>query len=813
MSLWSQTRDGQSTFVVVTGEPGIGKSRLVEEALRQAVAKGARRYAVWCDPRFSHSPFYPVIEFVEQMLAADSDGAPWPAKVMGEDIHYLEALVGCGETNETFAAESPETRRAKTMRALTGLFQSLGDAGPAICVWEDVHAADPSTLELFERLSDAVSVAPILHLAASRPSDALDWSGRPQMTHIEVLPLSDTDTKALAVATAREVVLSPPVLEQIVATTDGVPLFVEEITKMLLESDWLQEKDGQRVFIQDHVSAVIPMTLQDSLMARLDRLPAGRALAQYAATIGREFDDILLGAVVDVRIHKEGIAQLMNAGLIQRIDVTPTRFRFKHALVSDTAYQSLLKSERRVYHAQIADAIERVTPEIAEAQPEIVAHHLTEGGRVERAVPLWQAAGERAMSRSANREALHHLETGLNLLSAMPHTAARESQELGLRMAIGPVLITLKGNAAPEVEMSYERARQLCDGLLDDARAFAATFGLRSYYLTQADLAKSHTLGERLLDIATINDDPDEKLEAHVALSNTFFFYGDFPAVQTHVDAGIALYRESQHANHVQTYGLDPGVICLSRAAQALWHRGFPDRAVEVMGDAISLAERLQHPFTTAYLYDNAAVLYQWRREGNRARSWAESAVALATQYNFPFFRAWGLMQAGHALVELGHIDDGLANMDEGMAVADSIGVLLMQPWFLATRGEACLRTQQLTDGLKYVADAIAVVEHTGAVYAVPALFWLKGELLMLEEGLVNFAEAEQSLLQAKQIAAQHGSRAFELRAAVALCRICESQGKSDEATNWLTEVYGSFTEGFTTKDLQEAEDLLNERS
>ncbi|MGR8949491.1 MAG: ATP-binding protein [Gammaproteobacteria bacterium] len=806
---WTNTELGNSNFLLVTGEPGVGKTRLVDEIERRATALNANAYTLQCDLRFSNSPYYPVIKFLTALI--DVNDSRWGAEVSVDDVPYLQALLGRNVGIDTVVADSPELRRAKTMQALIRWLGSISFGELAICRWEDMHAADPSTVELFARLTKTDLPSPVMHIATARPGTVVDELRLPTVQHVDVSPLDATRVRELASATARDKVLASEVLERISATTDGVPLFVEELTKMLVESNWLREERGRYVFSEETRSLAIPVTLQDSLMARLDNLPAGLKVAQCAATIGREFDAQLLGELVEPHLQDNGISQLLGAGLIEQTGTGSTQYRFKHALVGEAAYQSLLKSERRVYHGHIADALGRVTPAIAKAHPELVAHHWTEAGNADRALPFWQAAGELAARRSANQEALHHLETGLNTLNLLPHTVTRDQYELTLRKAMGPVLIAVKGNAAAEVEMCYERARELCDVLGDNEQAFAATFGLRSYYLARANLAHSHELGKRLLDIGVAGGSADEQLEAHVALSNTYFFHGNFEAVQQHVDAGNRLYRQDMHSEHVRTYGLDPGVICLSRAAQALWHRGFADRAVRRMEEAIALAERLQHPFTSAYLYDNVAVLYQWRREGESARSWAETAVEISNKYNFPFFKAWGLLQAGAALVELDHINEGVAQMEEGMALADSIGVLLMQPWFLATRAEACLKKESLDEGLKFVADGLAIVENTGAVYAAPALNWLQGELLIRSSANQDSKMIDQYFLQSKLIADEHGSVGFALRAVMALCRLWQRHGKFVEARNLLEPIYRSFTEGFETPDLKDAKVLLDE--
>ena len=819
---WAQTCEVIPRSVLLIGEPGIGKSRLVREFVNQLTADGTRYFEITCTDEYSNSALHPVKRFLRKLFDLDElestyeQGAQVRLRlsergVSDENGVYLAALLSTyHQDHAVLALQSPKERRARTMEAVCDCMIDVGRGKPLLYVWEDMHAADPSTKELLHQLIERGEKSCVMNLAVARPDYDPQWNDGSHVQTILLGRLSNAQTVRLVCAIADGKELPPPVMQHIQSKTDGIPLFVEELTKMLIESDWLKLFDGRYELTEELTSVAIPATLYDSLMTRLDRLPEGLVLAQCAATIGRNFSDSLISALVDTRIHKAGIVQLLDAEIIHRTEMAPNaHYRFKHALIRDIAYGSLLKSEQRIFHGKIARLIERIEPDTTLLEPELLAFHYTEALEADIAVPLWKRAGDIAIERSANREAFNHFEQGLLLLNTLANTTARAEQELELRTALGPVLIAAKGNTAAEVEMNYARSRDLCERLGRDDQLFPVIFGLRSYYLAKADLAQSHELGQKLLDISVSTGGRDDELEAHVALANTYFFYGDFVKVQSHVDAGLHIYNEDTHVSHASVYGLDPGVLCLSRSSQSRWHRGYPDQAVDVMQEAYVLAERIDHPFTLAYVFANSAVLYQWRREDLEARRWFESAINIAIEHKFPFFEAWAMMQLGRALIGLGFSEDGEEQMMKSLVLADSIGVLLMQPWLLATQAEAYLLMGRLEDGLKVVADAISIVDHTGATYAQPALYWLKGELHTRKAGRLDEQEAENSFSTAVNIARNHTSRSYELRASTSLAQIWARQGKEKQAAAFVRERFDYFQEGFGTRDLQDATTVL----
>src|SRR5262245_56929964 len=447
--------------------------------------------------------------------------------------------------------------------------------------------------------------------------------------------------------------LPPEVVEQVVAKTDGVPLFVEELTKMVLESGLLQERDERYELRGPLPPLAIPATLHDSLMARLDRLATVKALAQLGATLGREFAYELLQAVSpwDEGTLQQGLQQLVRAEFLYQQGVPPrATYRFKHALIQDAAYQSLLKSTRQQYHQRIAQVLEAHFPETAETQPELLAHHCTEAGLTEQAVRYWQRAGEHARDRSAPLEAIRHCTTGIALLQTLPETPARTQQAVTLHLALGAALQLTKGLAAPEVEQAYTQAYAWCQQVGETPALVPVLLGLWRFNLNRAQLPTARELGDTLLRLAQRADDPALAVLAHFALGVTWFRLGALPAARQHLEAGIARYTPDQHRTPVFRMGQDPGVACRAYAALTLWVLGYPAQALARVHEALTLAHELAHPYSLAWARVHAAYVYQCRRDVPAVHEQAAAAVALATAQGFPVWAAQGTMMRGWAL-------------------------------------------------------------------------------------------------------------------------------------------------------------------
>jgi predicted ATPase len=592
-----------------------------------------------------------------------------------------------------------------------------------------------------------------------------------------------------------------------------VPLYVEELTKMLLASPLLREETGQYVLTGQLGTVAIPDTLQDALMARLDQLSAAKEVAQLGAVLGREFTYDLVKGIAPQNEYtlQAGLSQLVAAELLYQRGRPPrARYVFKHALIQDAAYASLLKSTRQQVHQRTAQVLEEQFPEIVATQPELLAHHLTEAGHPAQAVGYWQRAGERAVGRSAHLEAISHLTTGLAVLPTLPETAERIQQELLMQTTLGPALMITRGFAAPEVEHAYTRARTLCQRVGETPQLFSVLRGLWQFYNGRGAYQTARELGEQCLQLAQQGHDTAHLLEAHHTLWTTLLLLGELPLAHTHLEQGLALYDPQQHRALAVLHGHDPGVCCRSVAAVALWLLGYPDQALRQQHAAHTLAQEVAHPPSLAFTRMLGAIAHQLRREAPVAHEQAEALIALSTEQGFALFLAiGGILRAG-TRTALRQRGEQIGQIRQDLAAVRETGSALWEPYFLALLAEVYAQEGQVEAGLATVAEALAAAQATGERWGEAELYRLRGSLLLRQTGTPQ-AEVETWLQRALDVARRQEAKSLELRAAVSLSRLWHQQGKRTEAHDLLAEVYAWFTEGFDTADLQEAKALLEE--
>jgi TOMM system kinase/cyclase fusion protein len=825
---WAQVKDGLGQVVLLSGEAGIGKSRLVQ-VLKEHVAAEPQTWLTpcQCSPYYQNTALYPMIDLLERValrFEREESSQQKLSKLEGFLVQYGLPLA---EAVPLFASvlslpltadyapltESPEQQKQKTLQAFLTILLRIAAQQPVLFVMEDLHWVDPSTLELLSLLVDQGPTARILALWTFRPDFSPPWTGRAHLTQVTLNRLPRRQAVEMTSQVVHGKALPPEVVEQVVAKTDGVPLFVEELTKMVLESGLLQEREDRYELRGPLPPLAIPATLHDSLMARLDRLATVKALAQLGATLGREFSYELLRAVSpwDESTLQRGLQQLVEAEFLYQQGLPPqATYLFKHALIQEAAYQSLLRSTRQWHHQHIAQVLEAQFPELCETQPELLAHHYTEAGPGGQAIPYWQRAGERAIERSAHVEAISHLTKGLDVLKTLPDTPERTQHELALHTAMGVPLRAIKGFGAPEVGQVYARARELCQQVEETPQLVPVLRGLWEFYELQGALQTARELGEQLLTLGQRVHEVESLLVAHNVLGDTLVWLGEFAGARAHLEQGMALYNLQQHRSHAFLYGYDSGVHCLSFGAWALWYLGYPDQALRRIHAALTLAQELSHPFSLAFALAFAAWLHQLRREGQAVQEPAAAVIALSTDQGFLFWVAWGTILQGWALAEQGQSAEGMAQMCQGIAAWRATGAELQRPYYLALLAEAYGKAGQADEGLRVLAEALTAVHTTGERQHEAELYRLKGELL-LQQDVPDEQEAESCFRQAVDVARQQQAKSFELRAAMSLSRLWQPQGKSAEARQLLEPIYGWFTEGFDTADLQEAKALLEE--
>ena len=724
------------------------------------------------------------------------------------------ALLSVPLPEERYAAVrlTPQQQKQQTYDALVAWMLEEAERQPVLVVWEDLHWADPSTLEYLGLLLDQSRTSAILNLLTFRPEFVPPWPSRSHMTPLTLTRLERPQVEALLTHLAGGKALPAEVVAYIVARTDGVPLFVEELTKMLLESDVLHQ-EAERYTLTGPLSAVaIPTTLQDSLMARLDRLPMIREVAQLGAVLGREFAYEMLRALAGVEeaLLQDRLAQLVDTELLYQRGRPPrATYIFKHALVQDAAYASLLKSTRQQYHQQVAQMLEARFPDTVETEPELVAHHYTEAGCSAQAVGYWQQAGQRAMQRSANVEAIAHLRQGIALLTTLPDTPERVQAELTLQTTLGPALMATRGYAAPEVAATYHRARELCQQAGETPELFPVLWGLWLLYLGRAEHETARELGEQCLSLARRLDDPALLLEAHLALGASWFYLGQLSQAHAHLEQGIRIYDPQQHHALAFRYGnVDPGVACLAYAGWTLWLLGYPEQALARANEALTLAQHLEHPYTLARGLYCTTLLHQLRREWQVVYERAATVITVATAQQIALVLAVGPIMRGWALAMQGQGAEGLTQLCQGLDAYRATGAAFQRPHFLSMLAEVHSSMGQPEAGLTALSEALALVETTGERYYEAELHRLQGELL-LQQAAPEVSHAEACFQQALDIARCQQAKSLELRAAMSLSRLWQQQGKRQEARALLAGVYHWFTEGFDTADLQEAKALL----
>jgi predicted ATPase len=587
----------------------------------------------------------------------------------------------------------------------------------------------------------------------------------------------------------------------IIEKAQGNPFFLEELTRAVIEHGDLQKE------------VVVPDTIQGVLSARIDRLPeAHKRLLQTASVLGREFAPRLLQALWEEPAPLEPL--LLD---LKRLEFLYERARgeepvyvFKHALTQEVTYASLLTTRRQVLHAAAGHAMERLYLDWLVERSEELARHYTEAGLIEKAVPYWRQAGQRASERSAHVEAIAHLRQGLQLLQTVPETSDRVQQEVAMHIALGASLIATKGYAAPEVEKTYNYARQLCQHLEDPYQLFPVLRGLWNHYQVRPELQTAQALGEQLLTLAQQVQDTAMLVAAHRALGSALFYLGAVATAYTHYAQGMTLYDPKQHRAAAFLYGDDAGVVCHIHAAWALWYLGYPHQGLARSHEAVMLAQQSAHSFSQGFVLSFAAVVHQFRREVRLTQERAEATIVLATDQGFPLWMARGVVLRGWALAQQGQAQEGIEQIHLGLTTYRATAAELFRPYWLALLAEAYGIMGQPEAGLEVLKEALTVVDTTGARWYEPELHRLKGELL-LPQSSDNQADAESCFHQSLEIARNQQAKSFELRTATSLARLWHQQGKRQEAHDLLAPVYGWFTEGFDTADLQDAKALLDE--
>jgi predicted ATPase/class 3 adenylate cyclase len=821
---WRHAAQGEGCAVVLSGDPGIGKSHIARALQERLQAEPHITLRYFCSAHHTNSALFPFISQLERAARYERSDSP------AQKLAKLEALLAQSSADADHVAVlanllslppndryrlpelSPQDRKEKTFAALLAQLDGLAARQPVLMIFEDVHWIDPTSRELLTVTLERVPRLRVLLLITARPEFTPPWPGHAHVTTLPLTRFSRRDGAALIERVTAGKTLPEEVMNQILARTDGVPLFVEELTKTVLETGLLQERDGHYVLNRPLPSMAIPMTLHASLTARLDRLAPVREVAQIGAVVGREFSYELLNAVAGLPIGRleDALGQLVRSELVFcRGEVPQAVYAFKHTLVRDAAYSGLLKSRRVEVHAAIADAFEQQFPEIVEAQPETLAHHLTEAGLFEKAMGYWLQAGKKAAMRSANLEAIAHSQRGIEALGHLADGAEKDRLELDFQLALGPCLIAIQGPASNKAVATFARARELCERLGEPPEYLQVMFWLATVSVVRGELPQALEAVAALLNAAEARDDRPALINAIRGRAMILFFLGRIVDAREAIERAVEVFSASQEADKMaaRAAGQDAGVAMQALMSQVLWVLGDVDGAVTRMAAALERADAVQHAHTHAYVWYYASVLHALRGDPAIAQAYAERCLAISEQHGF---RQWiGLSRAirgicAAALDASGsRLDEVKAALDEYQRAGYQLGitaqsVLLCPVLLLRNEPEAALEV---------IDHGLSIVSHNSERIFEAELYRLKARALLMR-GAPD-AEAESLLDQALRTARSQQARSLELRAATDLARLWINQGKRAEALDVLASIHGRFTEGFGTRDLKEAKAVL----
>ena len=821
---WNKVKEGDGQVVLLSGLPGVGKSRLIHELKMQIDAEPHFLLNHQCSPYHSQSAFFPIIEHIERVahiMPRESDDekleklrACLPAVYGGDAdpialIANLLSLQNHGRSD--FSRLTPQQVKNKTVSTLVDILLAFSSELPTLCIFEDVHWIDPSTLELLELAISRIDHARILLVISYRPDFRPTWFTRSNVTVHSLTRLSRSEVAGMVEAIClREQRMLQPILAQIIEKADGLPLFIEELTNSILASmrNRISDSNGKQAANQTMLK--VPESLYDALMERLDRVPQGRRLTQTAAAIGRDFSYELLALAcpIDEDDLQLTLARLEDADIIYRVGISPqVQFAFKHALLRDAIYSSLLKSSRRQMHAELADILEAHFPAVLETQPEILAHHCSEAGRHQSAVHYWFRSGQRALAHSANIEAIAHLRKALESLTALPDTADRARQEIELQLALGIPLIAVRGYAAEETREAFARARTLC---LQTERAeeyFQALYGLWGHSWMSGKNNQALNMADEFLARSKSSANPVPLMVAHRVMGSTLLSIGQFEQSRQHFEESIALSKSTAQQSLYSRYMVEPHTASLLLLSWDLWILGFPQQSLRRVSEALAIARELDQPYSIAFSYYMMSVVHLFRGEPAEALSNAEASLDVSREQRFSLYVLLSRLSRGYALGSLGRLDEARTEIQLGLADIRDKGVGFMLPMMDSWLADVLAQSGENDSALSLIERTMADLDDVSG-RSWESQLHLRKALILLAIDPNRANEAQSHLIKAIEIARLQNAKSFELRAATSLATLLNSQGKNDEARHWIEPVYQWFREGHDTHDLKQARDV-----
>jgi class 3 adenylate cyclase/predicted ATPase len=821
---WRQSKAGDGRFVLLTGEAGIGKSRIRRALQEQLAAERHILLDYYCSPYHQDSALHPIIEQIqraarlfrwdtedeklgklEKLLSGMSVG---PAEV---DL-VAEVLLLRSNRPSCLSELSPEQRQQRIMKVLLELVAHLAAKQPVLIVFEDLHWIDPSSSELIGMLVERVARLSVLVVSTARPEFAPNWSNSPNVTIMPLNKLSRVAAAALVEQVTSGRTLPDELRGEILARTDGVPLFVEELTKTVLESSLVQMHRGSFALESSAHQAAIPSTLQDSLVARLDRLGGIREIAQIGATIGRAFSVEVLSAVSGLSnaVLEGGLQQLVRSELIvRRNDPSQQIYAFKHTLVRDAAYSTLLRAQRQAWHVRIASILEEQFPGTAEQQPEMLAYHCSEGGLIEKAINYCEKAGRKSAARYAKLEAVVQLRRALDLLSRLPASENHLRRQLGLQCALGRALIVAKGIGARETGQAYLRARELCEHLGDTPMSLRVLSELARYHLGRGEHLEACRVAEDLLGVGRSQCDPFSVISGHLFKGISLFWIGEFLQAKDNLECVLSFSAPEEFQSNAAIAAWDMKIGGLSYLALVLFVLGYRKRALSRSEEALARSRDLRPPQILIRELSFAALVNLLCGEKRTALACAEEAISLATEQRYPFWLEVAHMLRAFILAIRGDATGGLRLAQKALADLAASGSIGNHTYFLGLVAQISERANRTEEAQSLIRRALDMSEKTGERWFEAELHRLRG-LWLIKHQRAREAEAEQCFRHALAVAKQQGAKTWELRAAIDLCRLLDGRGERAEARQLLVPIWERCREQFGTAEFTEAKVLLD---
>ncbi len=817
---WRQIKDGEGRVVLLAGEAGIGKSRLTtafEESLKDE-AHVCLRY--FCEAHHQGSALQPIVAQLQHAAGFARDDTPAGKRAKlekmlapaagdrGAEIELFAELLGLGEARSLDAADrDPQHKRRRVLAALIARLEMLARRGPVLMSFEDAHWADPTSVELLTLTVERLQTLPILLVITFRPDYQPPWAGQPHVTMLTLNRLSRREREALVDHISGGKKLPSGLLEQIVERTDGVPLFVEELTKSVLESEQLHEAGDRYVLDRPAQPLAIPTTLQASLMARVDRLGSAREILQIGAAIGRDFSYELLATVAGLpdAVLQDALIRLTEAELLYLRGTPPNAiYTFKHALIQDAAYSTMLRARRQQLHAAIAALLEKRFPDLVNSTPEVVARQFEGAGQNEKAIQYWRQAGEHDLRRFAMKESIAHYSNALRLVLATPESPQRDSVELEVRLKVGLVLQINAGPSAKDAALHYERALALSCALPDRGRErFLASWGIWFSTVVSGRGAEAPRLADELVAIARELGSPDLLLEAYHAQVPMLLAQPDFAGMAHAAQEAIRIYDRERHRDHAYYFGGHDSRMCVrSFYAISLWGQGLFDQAQAMAWEAVADARDLGHPLSLAYAFQRASMTMLLLKDIEALRAVVEELHPLAERNNF----SWPLAEVSFMRGWLRAQNGDLAGIDTMLKTVDHPWLGAFRPFYLVHIAAEQLRAGQIEPAMAALDRAVSHAEQLGNNFGTPEAIRLRGEALLAQSRL---GDAEQAFREAVALSGRQSCRPLELRAATSLARLLADKNRHDEARDLLAQVYDAFSEGFARPDLQTAKTLL----